>query len=104
MESTANRIRYSMKQKRNNLHRTLHWLQLPDDLDPHLVAVRLIGTESLLIEQHRGILRYGAEEIRFLSEQGILLVTGSELVIDKLTETRAMIFGNIRSVSFEEKS
>jgi sporulation protein YqfC len=93
-----------MKQKQNRLRRALHWIQLPDEIDPHLVTVRLLGNESLLIEQHRGILRYGAEQIRFFTEQGVLLVTGKTLAIDRLSETRALIRGEIRSISFEEKS
>lgn len=82
----------------------LHWMQLPEELDPHLLAVRLIGDESLLIEQHRGILQCGAERMRFLSEQGTLLIAGTNLTIEKLTETRAMILGSIRTISFEDKS
>ncbi len=93
-----------MKQKHKKIQRVLHWMQLPEDLDPHLLAIQMIGDASVLIEQHRGILRYNAEQIRFQSEQGILLVCGLNLAIEKLTETRAMICGEIHAISYEDKS
>ena len=93
-----------MNKKRKHLHRLLRAAELPQDLDPHLLAVRWIGGTDLLIEQHRGILRFEAEEIRFQSEQGILTVRGTGLRMDCLTESSALLFGTIRTLSFEEKS
>ena len=93
-----------MRTKRKHLHRLLRAAELPQDLDPHLLAVRWIGGTDLLIEQHRGILRFDAEEIRFASEQGTLSVQGTTLQMDCLTESSALIFGTIRTLSFEEKS
>ncbi len=104
MESRSFRIRYFMKKKHKIMHRVLRALELPQDLDPHLIAIRWIGGEDLLIEQHRGILRYDSETVRFLCEQGIVAVSGSGLTLDRLTETRALIRGDIRSVCFEDKS
>lgn len=86
------------------LHGVLRAMELPQDIDPHLLALRWIGGTDLLVEQHRGILRFQSDTIRFLSEQGVLLVSGTDLKMDRLTETRALISGDIQSVSFEEKS
>ncbi len=79
-------------------------MELPQDIDPHLLAAHWIGGTDLLVEQHRGILRFQSDMIRFASEQGILIVSGNDLTMSQLTASRAMIFGDIRSVSFEEKS
>ena len=104
MESTESRIRYSMKKKSKFIHRVVQVLELPQDLDPHLIAVRWIGGSELLIEQHRGILRFDGDVIRFASEQGAVSVSGSEMVMEQMTETSAMIKGDICSVCFEDKS
>lgn len=93
-----------MKTKRKHLHRLLRAVELPQELDPHLFAVRWIGGTELLIEQHRGILRFDANEIRFLCEQGALTVSGEALRMDCLTESSALIFGTVRTLSLEEKS
>ena len=93
-----------MSKKRKHLHRLLRAAELPQDLDPHLISVRWIGGTDLLIEQHRGILRFDAEKIRFLSEQGTLCVRGSAMQMECLTASSALIFGTIQTLSFEEKS
>ena len=103
MESDGFGIRYRMRKKRKHLHAILKAAELPQDLDPHLLAVHWIGGE-LLIEQHRGILRFEANEIRFASEQGTLTVCGDGLEMERLSETSALICGGVRSVSLEEKS
>ena len=94
----------SMRTKRKHFHRLLRAAELPEDLNPHLLAVRWIGGTDLVVEQHRGILRFDADEIRFLSEQGTLRVIGSALMLDVLTESSAYVCGTIRTLSFEEKS
>ena len=49
MESRSFRIRYFMKKKHKIMHSVLRALELPQDLDPHLIAIRWIGGEDLLI-------------------------------------------------------
>ena len=56
-------ISCTMKQKRKILGRIHGSFELPQDLDPHLLAVRWIGGTDLLIEQHRGILRFDSDFI-----------------------------------------
>ena len=93
-----------MKMKRVTVRRTLKALELPQDLDPHFVSIQWIGGRDLLIEQHRGILRFDSDEIRFASEQGVVSVTGSDLTMEQLTASRALISGDVKSVSIAEKS
>ena len=93
-----------MRKKRKHLRALLRAAELPQDLDPHLLAVHWIGGRDLLIEQHRGILRFDNDEIRFASEQGVFAVHGVRLEMEQLTASRALISGDVRAVSFEEKS
>ncbi len=93
-----------MRKKKPVINRVLRLLELPQDLDPHLLAIRWIGGTDLLIEQHRGILRFTDEAVRLLCEQGTVEIAGKSLVMDRLTDTSALIRGDIQSVSFEDKS
>ncbi|MBR0508115.1 MAG: YabP/YqfC family sporulation protein [Clostridia bacterium] len=92
-----------MKEKRL-FRRALHAAELPQDLDPHLFFVQWLGDRELLIEQHRGILRFEQNLIRFQTEQGILSVVGKNLEMDCLTTTRSLISGFVSGISLEEKS
>ena len=85
--------------KRNKrFRRTLQKaFDLPDDLDPSLIQIHWIG-DTVLIEQHRGILGFEPGSIRLLSEQGELTVTGENLRIMELSETRAFIQGAITGI------
>ena len=91
-----------MGKKHFTVDRLLRMMELPQDIDPHLLALHWVGRTDLLVEQHRGILQFTQETIRFNSEQGTMSITGSDLQMDRLTETRALIRGEIRAVSFED--
>ncbi len=78
--------------------------ELPQDLDPHLFFVQWFGGEECLIEQHRGILRFESQRIRFATEQGAIEIEGELLEIERLSESRALVRGGIRSIALEAKS
>ncbi|MBR6039223.1 MAG: YabP/YqfC family sporulation protein [Clostridia bacterium] len=93
-----------MKRKRSILRRVLRAAELPQELDASRFFVQWYGSNECLVEQHRGILCFDGELIRFQTDQGVLNVTGKALVLDALTDSRAMINGQIHTLSIEEKS
>ena len=93
-----------MKKQRKIFGRILNGLELPQDLDPHRFFVQWLGDEACLIEQHRGILCFEAQRIRFATEQGTIEITGDPLEMERLSESRALVRGRIRSVALEAKS
>ncbi|MBR4906030.1 MAG: YabP/YqfC family sporulation protein [Clostridia bacterium] len=93
-----------MKRKRLILRRVLKAAELPQDLDAHRFFVQWYGSNECLVEQHRGILCFDGHLIRFQTEQGVLNVAGEALVLDALTDSRAMINGQIQTLSIEAKS
>ena len=103
MKSPRFVICFIMKNKRFR-HRLLRAAELPQDLDPSLFFIQWTGNGELLIEQHRGILRFDSAEIRFKTDQGVVRVLGSALMLDRMSESRALIFGTISDVSLEAKS
>lgn len=93
-----------MKKDRKLFGTVLRAAGLPQDVDPHRFFLQWTGGAECRIEQHRGILGFGKDRIRFLTEQGTLSVEGDDLMLVQLTEARAVVRGLIRSVSLEGKS
>ena len=104
MECADSGISCIMKRKRKIIGRILGRFELPQDLDPHLFFLQWTGGGECLIEQHRGILCFDLNRIRFATEQGTIMLEGESLVMDRLSETRALVRGSICSVSLEGKS
>lgn len=93
-----------MKKRKSIGKRIQTALELPDDLDPHLVLLTWIGREKLLVEQHRGIVGFEPNEIRFLTEQGTVVVAGDRLFLRELSNTRALLEGKMDGIFFAEES
>ena len=92
-----------MKRKRLIRH-ILKAAELPQELDPRRFFVQWYGSDTCFVEQHRGILSFDDASIRFQTDQGTLAVAGEALVLDALTDSRAMINGQIHTLSIEAKS
>ena len=57
--------------------------------------VELYGNERVLVEQHRGILRYGSECIRIGTSFGSLVIEGLELRLCCMSRSQLVIRGRI---------
>ena len=57
--------------------------------------VELYGNERVLIEEHRGILGYGDEEIRVGTSFGALVIEGMELRLCCMSRSQLVIQGRI---------
>ena len=104
MESAVFCISFTMKNKKSIFGRVLKSCGLPQELDTRRFFVQWIGGAECLIEQHRGILCFEQGRIRFATEQGTLSVEGESLELQNLTEARALVLGDVRSVAIEGKS
>ena len=93
-----------MKHERKLLSAILRKSDLPRELDRHRFWLEWIGNDEITIEQHRGILCFSDDTIRFSTEQGVLAVCGSALCLEHLSDTSAKVLGSITSVSIEAKS
>ena len=62
--------------------------------------VTVISDDSVLIENHKGIIEYTSEEIRVRLRKKQLEVCGANLIIEYLTGANISIQGKIHSVSF----
>lgn len=63
--------------------------------------VELYGNERVLIEEHRGILAYGDEEIRVGTSFGVAVIQGTELRLCCMSRSQLVIRGRIGCVRTE---
>jgi len=78
-------------------------LQLPGDVLAGLPRIELVGEEECSIETHRGLLRYGEEEIVISSVIGDLAVKGACLRIRSMNRQRIVVIGRISGVELSGK-
>lgn len=63
--------------------------------------VELYGNERVLIEEHRGILAYGDEEIRVGTSYGMAVIEGFDLRLCCMSRSQLVIRGRIAGVRTE---
>ena len=69
-------------------------------LTPRTLA-EVYGTERVLIEQHKGIVSYGAEIIRVGATDGFLVVEGQDLRLCCMSRAQLVIRGKILGIRME---
>ena len=74
---------------------------LPGDLVAGLPRMELIGDRELRMENHRGILAYGSEEIHISGGKLILKVRGEGLELRSMNAGELLITGQIRAVELD---
>lgn len=92
-----------LKKKKIKLKRKLlAALDLPEETEPAVQKLTMLGREDLLIENHMGVQQCDRKEIRIITHEGIVCIQGEELVLLQVAQTRAYIRGGIRSIGFLE--
>lgn len=77
--------------------------ELPEDMMLDVARISLVGDMELLVENHRGLVRYTPEQVVLGVPQGRVAVGGNELVIGSLSADQVIILGKIRSVQYLEE-
>ena len=80
------------------LERTAQFFDLPADVVAGLPRVELTGDRELRMENHRGILAYGAEEIRISGGRLVIKVRGAGLELRAMTGMELLITGRIAGI------
>ena len=83
--------------KEGLLTKTAEVFDLPGDL-VGLPRVELTGRQELRMENHKGILAYGTEEIHISGGSYIVKVTGEALELRAMTGLELLITGHITGV------
>lgn len=88
-----------MKEKRGFIDKFSTVSDLPLEPLPRVPLVELAGENRILIENHKGLLEYGCNEIQVKVSYGILCVYGRKLHVANMTRQRLVIAGCIDSIS-----
>ena len=84
--------------KEGLLERTAEVFDLPGDVVAGLPRVELLGDRQLRMENHKGILAYGTEEIHISGGAYVVKVTGEDLELRAMTGMELLITGRISGV------
>ena len=84
--------------KERLLERTAEALELPGDLVAGLPRVELTGDRELRMENHRGILAYGSQEIQISGGRLVVKVRGEDLELRAMNAGELLITGTLRGV------
>jgi sporulation protein YqfC len=80
------------------LERTAELLDLPGDALAGLPRLELVGDRELRMENHKGILAYGSEEIHVSGGIFLVKVTGHDLELRAMTGLELLITGKIEQI------
>ena len=83
------------------MERACQALELPADLAAGVPRLEVIGDSQLRMENHRGILSYGAREICVSAGAMVVRIQGEELDLKAMTGAELLIRGRIACVSLE---
>ena len=61
----------------------------------------MIAGSKILVENHRGILEYGAERIVINLDKGKISLSGTGFVIDAMNKNELLINGRLQSADWE---
>ncbi len=86
------------KRRQGLLEKTARAFDLPVDAVAGLPRVELVGDGELRMENHRGILSYGTQEIHISGGAFGVRVCGEELELRTMNSLELLITGRIRAV------
>ena len=78
--------------------RTAEVFDLPADALAGLPKLELVGDRELWVENHRGILAYGTEEIHVSGGAFVIQITGQGLELRAMTGLELLITGRIAGI------
>ena len=90
MERKPRRLRF--------LERTAEMFDLPADVVAGLPHVELVGDGELRVENHKGILAYGREEIHISGGIYLIKISGQDLELRAMTGIELLITGKIAQI------
>jgi len=77
------------------------FLDLPGDIILNLPKVTLLGNLQLVVENHRGILKFSSGAIHISITGGELIICGRELKLRSVLAEEIFIEGEIKNIAFE---
>lgn len=88
--------------KQDLLKKVFRLMDLPEDMDPRVPRITVLGRDEMLVENVAGIRRCTQTEVTLLTGCGTLSVTGEGLLVKELGESRAMLTGKLKRWVYDE--
>lgn len=89
-----------MVRKESILEKTSEILDIPSDILTGFPRIELLGDREMRMENHKGILAYGSEEIHISGGKLVVRVRGSGLELRAMDPAQLLITGHIDGVEF----
>ena len=90
-----------MKKRREFPGELCDRLELPREAAVGAVKLTITDGRLALVENHRGLLEYGAEQIRVSIGRGQIVLRGSELRLCAMSGRELLIRGRLQSAEWE---
>ena len=90
--------------KKRLLRRAIESLRLPPEIDLSIPKLVMNGNGELIVENHKGVLAYTMEEARFLTEEGVVCVRGTDMELYEFSPERASLRGRINGWRYEDRT
>lgn len=87
--------------RKDLLKKAIRFLDLPEDVDPNVPRITVVGRELMLVENVAGIRRCTPEEVVLLTGRDTLQISGENLRVKELGESRALLTGRLSGWGFE---
>ena len=75
-------------------------LELPKEVVLQMPLICLTGRNELTVENYKGMLEYGEEEIRISTAEGIASIKGRSLCLRRMSAETVVIGGYITGIEF----
>lgn len=76
-------------------------LELPAEAAVGAAKLTVTDGRRALVENHRGLLEYGAEQIRVSTGRGQIILRGSDLTLSGMSGKELLISGKLQSAEWE---
>lgn len=91
------------REKRDELiEKAAQRLGIPIEESAGIPAVRIVGRGKVHIENHRGLIGYGTEEITLNAGRMVIRLTGSGLELRDMTDLELVITGKLDKIEYLE--
>ncbi len=89
---------------RKNFSRIEKMLEIPDEVCKDVPKITILGFETMIIENYKGILEYEEFFVRINTSLGILNINGFKLELENMTDDDLKITGKIESFDIERSN
>ncbi|MCR6513494.1 MAG: sporulation protein YqfC [Clostridium sp.] len=88
---------------REKKERVVDSLGLPKEVLYNIPKITVLGNQEVLIENHKGLLKFTNEEILLNSRLGKITIEGSKLNIMYIGDDTIAVKGEFNSIYYKEK-